>query len=555
MASELIGRVTATESRPTTCDTVRFWVEDRVVIRPFDIVKIPHIADSETFAIIQDLSFVTDSPGYLGSYVSADFGDVNATPMNRRLGTTVAEARILCNTKNIEMPIREGAAVEWANADNIRFALGIDAIKAPIPAGWIETSNHQSVAVDLDARYVLGPEGAHLNIAGISGLATKTSYAMFLMNSLHQKMKDAVTMIIFNVKGGDLLALDQPDPALDNETRVQWQKCGLQPVPFSDVVYFYPFAKRQSNFFTNSHNPHDVLERQVEASKAFNYFYDVATCLRGKTLPVLFSDIDDATSSMDSIFAKLGELDGTNMTWESFRDFVKKQTERGASDKDITVQSWRKFWRLLQTRTESDLFTERSSVKPDKRQVLFSEGLKEHLRPGRVIVVDIEPLPDYLQALVVGEVVQFLYACKLGDPDCMEDEDDRRNLAKLKIVIFADELNKYAPKLESGGRALTSSLLDITERGRSLGMVLFGAEQFRSGVHDRILGNCSTNIYGRTNPVETAKCPDYRYFPDAYKSIVTRVPQGDLLLQHAIFKTALIRVKFPRPCYFQPKGN
>jgi hypothetical protein len=88
-----------------------------------------------------------------------------------------------------------------------------------------------------------------------------------------------------------------------------------------------------------------------------------------------------------------------------------------------------------------------------------------------------------------------------------------------------------------------------------LGIVLFGAEQFRSGVHDRILGNCSTNIYGRTNPVETAKCPDYRYFPDAYKSIVTRIPQGDLLLQHATFKTPLIRVRFPRPCYYQPKGT
>jgi hypothetical protein len=233
---------------------------------------------------------------------------------------------------------------------------------------------------------------------------------------------------------------------------------------------------------------------------------------------------------------------------------VKTQGVKGGGhNKEISVQSWRKFSRLLQTRTESDLFTERSVTGgQEKRQVLFKESLKDHLKPGRVIVIDIEPLPDYLQSLVVGEVVQLLYACKLGDPEYI-DETSRRALGK--IIIFADELNKYAPKNDSGGKALTASLLEITERGRSLGMVLFGAEQFRSGVHDRILGNCSTNIYGRTNPVETAKCPDYKYFPDAYKSIVTRIPQGDLLLQHAIFKTALIRVKFPRPCYYQPKGS
>jgi DNA helicase HerA-like ATPase len=552
MAENIIGRVTATENKPTTCDTVRFWVEDNVVIRPFDVVRIPHLSASETYGIIQELSFITDSPGHLASYVSSDFGDVGAEPLNKRLGTTIAEARILCNTKNIEMPVREGATVGWADADAIRVALGIDAIRTPIPAGWIETSNNQIVRVDLDARYVIGPEGAHLNIAGISGLATKTSYAMFLLNSVCQRMADKVTTIIFNVKGSDLLALNMPDPELSDETRKQWKNCDLEPVPFHDVVYFYPFSKRKDNFWTNSHNQPDVLRRQVEDGRAFNYSYDVPACLQGRTLPLLFSDIDDPTGSMDSIFMKLGELDGSHMSWEGFKAHIGTMTAKGGGNKsDITVQSWRKFSRLLQTRTDNDLFGERSQS-PEKRQVLFKESLRDHLRPGRTIVIDIEPLPDYLQALVVGEVVQILYACKLGDPDYI-DETGRRALGK--IVIFADELNKYAPKTDSGGKALTSSLLEITERGRSLGIVLFGAEQFRSGVHDRILGNCSTNIYGRTNPVETAKCPDYRYFPDAYKSIVTRIPQGDLLLQHATFKTPLIRVRFPRPCYYQPKGT
>ena len=37
------------------------------------------------------------------------------------------------------------------------------------------------LTVNMDSKYLIGPEGAHLNISGISGLAAKTSYAMFLL--------------------------------------------------------------------------------------------------------------------------------------------------------------------------------------------------------------------------------------------------------------------------------------------------------------------------------------------------------------------------------------
>jgi len=170
-----------------------------------------------------------------------------------------------------------------------------------------------------------------------------------------------------------------------------------------------------------------------------------------------------------------------------------------------------------------------------------------NLRPGKVLVIDIEPLPDYLQCLVVGDVIQTVLGIKLGDEDIEPEELGT-------VVVFADELNKYGPKSPgSADRSLTRNLLEITERGRSLGLVLFGAEQFRSGVHDRILGNCSTNVFGRTSPVEISKSQDYRYFPDVYKSAITRLPQGTLLLQHPIFKTSLLKARFPSPCYYQPK--
>src|SRR3989441_9343625 len=95
--------------------------------------------------------------------------------------------------------------------------------KQPIcmPAGLIRMSNGTEAVAYIDVEYVLGPEGAHVNVAGISGLATKTSYVMFLIQSILQTMdrkvggssgevksKD-VAVVLINVKYNDLLAIDQ----------------------------------------------------------------------------------------------------------------------------------------------------------------------------------------------------------------------------------------------------------------------------------------------------------------------------------------------------------
>jgi hypothetical protein len=551
MDSKTIGKITATENKPTTCNTLRFWVHEDEVVRPFDIVRVRHISKehngrpSYTYAIIQDLQYITDSAGHLANYVSSDFGDLEVQPQNERLGTTIAEAEVLYNDQEIEMPVRDDALVEWADIEGIKDALGLRGFKKPIPAGYICMSNGDEIPIEFEAAYLLGPEGAHLNIAGVSGLATKTSYAMFLMNSIQQRLADKVKMIIFNVKGNDLLQIDEkPEVALTETQISEWKKCGLAPVPFHDVTYLYPYAKRANYGYTSSHVSLPALEKQQTANRAFNYHYDVETG-RNK-LALLFSDIDDPNATMESIAHQLPEIDAES--WEEFRKEIQPKAQKGSGQSgDISVLSWRKFKRLLEARTNHDIFTERASTETDKkRQILVRNAIKT-LKPGGVLVIDVEPLPDYLQCLVFGDVIQTIYGAKLGDDEEIKPE------TVGQVVIFADELNKYAPKSSENARTLTRNLLEITERGRSLGVILFAAEQFRSGVHDRILGNCSTNVYGRTSPVEISKCPDYHYFPANHKAAIARLPQGSLLLQHAVFKTALIKARFPYPAYNQPK--
>ena len=542
---KVIGKVTATESKPTTYNTIRFWLAEDEDIRIFDVIKVHHIRDSYTYAIVRDLHFITDSAGHLANYVSSDFGDVATSPINSRLGTTIAEAEVLYNSSNIEMPVRDGASVEIADIEGVRKALGLEGFKQPIPAGYISMSYGVEVPIEFEAKYLLGPEGAHLNIAGISGLATKTSYAMFLLNAVQQRVGDGASMVLLNVKGSDLLSIDEP-PAkpLSQEQADEWRKCGLNPTPFQNVSYLYPFSqKRAAMHYSNTSLRHeDIIAKQHAENRAFNYFYDVETMK--EKMGLLLGDVDDPSGTLESIFDQIRSIDASS--WDAFKAEIQRRTRAGQQTGGaIQVQSWRKFARFVQTRTANPLFVEQSLMDADKkRQKTVADAIRS-LRAGQVLVVDIEPLPDYLQCLVVGDIVGTLRNIKLGEDEKTEPGDIG------SVVVFADELNKYAPRSDTSGRSLTNILLEVTERGRSLGVLLFGAEQFRSAVHDRILGNCSTNAYGRTSPVEMAKCPDYRYFPDSHKASITRLEQGSLLLQHAVFKTHLIKVRFPFPCYYK----
>jgi len=116
-------------------------------------------------------------------------------------------------------------------------------------------------------------------------------------------------------------------------------------------------------------------------------------------------------------------------------------------------------------------------------------------------------------------------------------------------LIFVDELNKYAPEGTKGSPIL-DQVLEVAERGRSLGIVLFGAQQFLSAVHDRVTGNCSTTLLGRTNAAEMAE-RNYRFLNPDIKAAATRLEKGQLILNHAVFREP-VKIKFPHPAYRQP---
>lgn len=547
-----IGKVSASEKCPTTVDEFHFWIQDDTLVKPFDIVKVDHYKGSVTYGVIEDISHITDSPGHIGSYVSSDFGDVSSDPGTLRLGLSFAKCKVLSNhplkgehTGQIYMPIRDGSPVYFADEEEIIEALGLKAVENPIAAGFLETTN-ASVPICFNRDFLIGPEGGHLNISGISGLATKTSYAMFVLQALQQKEED-IAFIILNVKDKDLLRLDEGNPRLTEKNQRDYEKSDLACTPFDKVTYFYPFQKNQDRYYSNTYLPRDVLETQHNIDKAFNYIYTYEGEREKQTLDLFFSNIDDPNQTMESILNDIAEnssFDG--LTWDSFIDEIKKYTRPGhAMSKEISIASWRKFSRLIKKSINNDIFQENKGA-ANKRQVFLYDAIN-NIKKGDVFVMDIARLDEQLQCFVFGDIVKAVYNLKLGETERTENDIPKR------VVIFVDELNKYAGSSAPKSSPILNTILEITERGRSLGVILFSAEQFKSAIHDRAKGNCSTHVYGRTNAIEVSK-PDYRFIPKVFANMMTRLSKGELIIEHPIFRT-LLKIKFPFPSYHQNQGE
>lgn len=551
--NDIIGKVSATEKNPNSCDEFCFWLKEGIILSPFDIVKVCNADRSITFGVVQDIFHITDSPGHISNFVSSDFGDVGAKPMTSRLALSYAKATVIHNDKEIFMPVWEGLSVLTCNAEDIRIALGLNDIpkESAISAGLLKASNGVTVPLDYNGEFLIGPEGAHLNVSGISGLATKTSYIMFLLKAIQEKLGEKVAIIVMNVKGDDLLHVHKENTKINDTERAQWEALGVECEPFKNVTYYYPYKKNsKENIFSNTSLSKEDLLELYDENKAYNYVYTFEH--DSSKIDMLFSNVDDPNFTIESIlnFIETSSSFSGDMDWDGFKTAIRcycdKNESKNKERKDITIQSWKKFHRLINNSIKNNIFINSKSGDKKQRHCYLSDTIK-NINGGDMMVIDIAGLDEQMQLLVFGDTIRSVYDLKRGNYE--EEERISKKEPPRKIVVFVDELNKYAPSTSPKNSPLLANLLDITERGRQEGIILFSAEQFRSAIHDRVKGNCGTNVYGRTNAIEVSK-PDYRYIPNVYNNMMTRLSKGDLIVQHPVFKT-LLKLKFPRPCYHQ----
>ena len=109
-----------------------------------------------------------------------------------------------------------------ATSEERAAALDFETVERKLPAGL----SRDGEPVYLDVDFLDGTKGAHVPIRGLSGGATTTSYATFLLYSLFYSgvlgaEATNTKALIFNVKGEDLLFLDHPNTKLDDDQRLR----------------------------------------------------------------------------------------------------------------------------------------------------------------------------------------------------------------------------------------------------------------------------------------------------------------------------------------------
>lgn len=561
----VIGKASATERDPNSSEKFSFWLGPEEIVNPFDIVEADQMQGTRTFGLVTNIEQITDAPSHLSNFISSDFGSTETEPQTPRQGANVAEVSVLANydpsepkryPMGIYMPVQSESPVRFADEPGIHVALGIDKMfeyekeyneKVTIPAGMIQMSNGTKVRVYLDKRYVLGPEGAHVNIAGISGLATKTSYAMFLIQSILQTIgsKD-IAVILLNVKQNDLLVIDKERKGIKPEELVQWEFLRLRPQPFENVRYLLPWGKEtQTTGLPNCFGePPDQFQ---------TYAYSLEDVIGNRANPgpglSLLIRVPDPWDTLGALIGEIQQGIGNNeKVWQNVRAWDNLLNgpplmDHGIPQKygQVAASSVGRFIRILRRvvrNRQSGLFVEQRAP---RRAANLGEEIRK-IQGGQTTVVDIAKLTDEERALVFGHIIQEVYGMYAE-----ATVDERGDLPK-RVIIFVDELNKYAPARRGEGESsILDYVLDIAARGRSLGVVLISAEQFMSEVHGQVVGNCSTKVIGRSDSSELSDAA-YRFISQDVKAHLTRLDKGELLLSHPIYRQP-VKIEFPRPAY------
>jgi uncharacterized protein len=463
------------------------------------------------------------------------------------LPAEVSEAAQVLATRfepEVYVPPLPGEVVRKAVGAERDDALLFSQMPARLPAGL----SRDDEPFYLDLEFVDGTRGAHVNISGISGVATKTSYATFLLYSLFHSgvlgVEAANTKaLIFNVKGEDLLFLDHANTALGDDQPARYARLGLPAAPFGSVAFFAPPVRDDPNA-----SP-DVAARQRDVT---SFFWTIEQFCRDELLPFLFADAEDDrqqyTMVVHNVTARLrhaepvgdGAVNVDGQVLRTFDDLVgliELKVDLDGADqwggRAIGAGTINAFLRRLHGARAHVRHLVRADVaRPEGHRVDFDRA--------QVTVVDLHNLNDRAKRFVVGVVLRRAFERK-----------ERTGQARPLQFVVLDELNKYAPR--EGSSPIKEILLDVAERGRSLGMILIGAQQTASEVERRIVANSAVRVVGRLDSAEAAR-GEYGFLPPVQRQRATIVKPGTMLVAQPELPIPLV-VQFPFPAWATRAGE
>lgn len=550
-----LGRVVATERKPNTPHEFHFWtsldspVGIGTIVRVDGPVPVNGVIPRIYGTVIEGFSY-TDLQTPLHDVLGAD-GEPGAAVRHPTARTEIRlyTAAVLRHIPEDPLQPVPMGQVHLADEQDVAVALRMDGYlkegaRTGIPIG-VYRSGGTEAPIYLDADFLLGPEAAHLNITGVSGLATKTSAVEWMLSSIFAhfpESKGSVAAVAFNVKGPDLCFLDQPG-SIDEADLEIYRRCGVPPQPFQNVRYFAPY--KSDGVSINTLRSNEALQDNVAPlTWGLREVLQYAEVLLNK------DDVDaKADALIDFIRERVVDREFRDELLGSKIHVVRSFEELEAWFRDVlqaVERTNKESWRTHHVATIRKVRNRLTNISTRCAGLVTDTGDVSDLPFGNfadrtVYVVDVASLEEDAQDLIFARIVTKL-----------REHLEKRDLGVNHVVLFVDELNKYAPG-DGQDTYVRKMLLDVAERGRYLGLVLFGAQQFRSQVHRRVAGNSGTALYGRMDADELAT-PGYGILAPAVKTKLASLDKGQLMVRHPHF-TQPIFVRFPRPAVMRGRDG
>ncbi len=537
--SEPVGLVLGTED----ATPLSFWVavspqaylqlDDAVVVD----TMVPGRGPLRIAGIVQDVRARHEGASFDTDVFLVDRG---VLPVDTAVAAQVVATRF---EPEVFVPPMPGLQAFRARGKDRDEALFFDQMERRLPGGL--SRDGEPVFLDLD--FLDGSRGAHVNISGVSGVATKTTYALFLLYALfHSSVLGAAGLntkaIVFNVKGEDLMWLDRPNRRLSERDRAEYDLLGLPAGAFESVGLWAPPRPGGGSAA--------VPQVEGRSEGVIAYYWTLREFVREKYLRFLFAEAEDERSQIADLVARVESyLDRdceddpdhpatVRYAGVAVRDFdglcelIRANVEDEGSSwrgrlSDATVAA---FVRRLDAGrfrlNQNHLVWGREAEHPERHRVDWEAN--------QVTVVDIHNLHDRAKRFVTGVVIKRLFEHK-----------ERMGRREPLAFLVLDELNRYAPR--EGWSPIKEALLDVAERGRSLGMVLIGAEQTASEVERRVIANSAFRVVGRLDTAE-AQRSEYGFLPAVTRARASILKPGSMILQQPHIPIPL-QIRFPFPSW------
>lgn len=535
-----IGKAMSTKQSPNTAAEFHFWLGEGV-----DSVELGNIVacvtdnGQVTIGTVVELRAIMDIDNYLTDYISHDFGNPLIEPPSDIAEMNIAKVLSIRNTEDRVKPLARGQ-VFFATPEGVGWGLGMADYVGEgrgVPIGVMENGDGSFIPIFLDDTFLLGPEGSHMNMSGISGLATKTSLVEFLLKSILDKMikseQRRIAAVFFNVKGKDMLYLDKPNPVYDGSMNDDpyIQKClrmydelGVELKPFENVRVFAPYDKR-----------YEGHTRSFRRDGKVEYFiWELSQIVAD--IPDLF-DPEVWDEPVEACWVDVVEQI-ERQPLRTYDELMAWLHEERRSVGTQRVTHWRGHIKEVFYKTLKNL----DSLAGLYEGLICTGGIDpvdiplNDLGNGSIFVIDIQSMNDRGQMMVFNKILKRIY-------NILVDKNEKKDFDTC--IFFIDELNKFAPRDPNARAPIKQSLIEIAARGRSLGVSLFGVEQFMSQIDRQVVDNSSTIIYGRTGPAELMTV-EYAWLTEEVRNRLTTIPRGTFLLKHAKFIQPIF-VKFPYP--------